>query len=372
MKTVQTIVCKLAPTPEQVADIQATLAAFAQACDFAAQTARAIDSTNKFKVQHACYAQIRQRFGLSANLAIRAIARACAALKVPAKRHSTFAPTSVDYDLRIFAFQEGNWTFGLTLLSGRVQIATVLGDRQRAMLKGRKPTSAVLVQRGDGQYFLHVSIVEQAPEPIDVQDFLGVDLGIVTIATDSEGEPFSGAPINRNRRRRTIARKQHQRKGTRRAKRKLKKMSGRQHRFQASVNHQISKDLVAKAKTLGVGIAMEDLSDIRDRIEPTAGKAFRRRFGNWGFSQLRGFVEYKAVEAGIPVVLVNPAYTSQTCSQCGHCERKNRPSQARFRCRHCDYSANADFNAALNLRGRALGRSSKPAPKVAINSARVG
>ena len=146
MKTVRTIVCKLAPTPEQVADIDATLGAFAKACDFAAETARTIGSTNKVKVQHACYAEIRSRFGLAANLAIRAIARACAALKVPAKMHSAFAPTSVDYDARIFAFQEWNWTFGLTLLSGRIKIATVLGERQRSMLKGRKPTSATLVK----------------------------------------------------------------------------------------------------------------------------------------------------------------------------------------------------------------------------------
>src|SRR4051794_27028364 len=130
VKATRTIVCKLDPTPEQVADLDATLGAFAGACDFAAETARSIGSTNKVKVQHACYAEIRQRFGLSANLAIRAIARACAALKVPAKMHSKFAPTSIDFDARIFAFQEWNWTFGLTLLSGRVKIATILGDRQ--------------------------------------------------------------------------------------------------------------------------------------------------------------------------------------------------------------------------------------------------
>jgi putative transposase len=155
MKTTRTVVCKLAPTPEQAVAIDATLDAFAQACDFAAETARQIGSTNKVKVQHAAYAEIRQRFGLSANLAIRAIARACAALKDPKRMHSTFAPTSVDYDARIFAFQEWNWTFGLTLLGGRTKLASILGDRQKVMLKGKKPTSAVLVKRRDGQYFLH-------------------------------------------------------------------------------------------------------------------------------------------------------------------------------------------------------------------------
>src|SRR5947209_7877153 len=150
METTRTVVCKLAPSPEQGRDIDATLKAFAGACDLAAETARQIGSTNKVKVQHAAYREIRARFGLSANLAIRAIARACAALKVPARMHSSFAPTSIDYDARIFAFHEWNWTFGLTLLSGRVKIATALGARQKSLLKGRAPTAAVLVKRRDG------------------------------------------------------------------------------------------------------------------------------------------------------------------------------------------------------------------------------
>src|SRR5262249_53027438 len=150
-ETTRTVVCKLAPTPEQAADIDATLVAFAAACDFAADVARQIDSTNKVRVQHAAYRDIRAKCGLSANLAIRAIARACAALKVPEKMHSKFAPTSIDYDARIFAFRAWNWTFSLTLLSGRVHLATALGERQKSALKGHRPTAAVLVKRRDGR-----------------------------------------------------------------------------------------------------------------------------------------------------------------------------------------------------------------------------
>ena len=96
METTRTVVCKLAPTPDQCRDIDATLKAFASACDFAAEAARRIGSTNKVKVQHDAYRTIRETFGLSANLAIRAIARACAALKVPARMHSAFArPASI-------------------------------------------------------------------------------------------------------------------------------------------------------------------------------------------------------------------------------------------------------------------------------------
>jgi putative transposase len=150
METIRTVVCKLAPTPEQASDIDAALKAFAAACDFAAETARRIGSTNKVKVQHEAYRAIRERFGLSANLAIRAIARACAALKVPEKMHSTFAPTSIDFDARIFAFLEENWTFGLTLpdlcgvrASGKVQPP----EPERFSVQGMRPQGPCRYQR---------------------------------------------------------------------------------------------------------------------------------------------------------------------------------------------------------------------------------
>jgi putative transposase len=369
METTRTVVCKLAPTPEQASDIDATLKAFAAACDHAAETARRIGSTNKVKVQHACYRELRDRFGLSANLAIRAIARACAALKVPEKMHSTFAPTSIDYDQRIFSFIEWNWTFGLTLLSGRVKLTTVLGDYQKGLLKGRKPTAATLVKRRDGQLFLHVQLTDEVSEPTTPHDHLGIDLGLANIATDSTGAKSVGDTIDRTRRRRATARKQHQRKGSRRAKRKLKAMAGRQRRFQAAVNHKISKDIVAKAKALDVGIALEDLSGIRGRIEGTVNKACRRRLGNWGFFQLRTFISYKAQDAGIAVQFVDPKYTSQTCAECGHREKSNRKSQSEFCCKACGHRDHADVNAARNIRASA---NRKLAAKVATRPARDG
>jgi IS605 OrfB family transposase len=214
-----------------------------------------------------------------------------------------------------------------------------------------------------GRFFLLASIDLPEPPPCEVKAFLGVDLGIVNVATDSEGETHSGAKVQRNRRRRATARKQYQRTGTKSAKRRLKSMSGRQRRFQTHENHCISKKIVASAKALGLGIAMEDLTDIRKRVEETVSRKFKRTFGNWSFSQLRLFVTYKAKLAGVPVVFVDPRNTSRTCSACQHCEKANRKSQSEFVCRHCGHSQNADLNAALNI--SALGLLCKPAPKVA-------
>jgi putative transposase len=255
---------------------------------------------------------------------------------------------------------KGLTTVSLWALVGRLLIPFVCGAYQKQR-QGRIEGQADLVCR-QGKFYLLCTIELPEDGPIDPTDFLGVDLGIVNIASDSEGETFAGTAMNRNRRRRATARKQHQRTGTKRAKRKLNAMSGRQARFQAKTNHAISKQIVVKAKALGIGIAMEDRSGIRGRVEPTVRKALRRRFGNWSFSQLRTFVVYKAKLAGVPVVFVDPKYTSQTCAACGHRERANRRSQSEFSCKGCGYEANADRNAARKIRAWAKW---KLAPKVA-------
>jgi putative transposase len=369
METTRTVVCKLAPTADQAAAIDATLKAFAAGCEFAADTARSIGSTNKVKVQAAGYKEIRTRFGLSANLAIRAIARACAALKVPAKMHSGFAPTSIDYDARIFNFHEWNWTFGLTLLPGRIKLATALGDRQRSLLKGRKPTAATLVKRQDGGYYLHVQLTDTAPEPIVTGEYLGVDVGIAKIATDSSNpKGHAGEPVEKVRKKHNLQRKRLQRKGTKGAKKKLRRLAGKEARFRRHENHCISKTIVETAKRTGCGIAHEDLKGIRGRIRARGGDA-RNRLSGWSFHQLFSFLAYKATDAGIPVVQVDPRNTSRACSRCGHCEKANRKTQAEFLCLHCGFSADADWNAALNIRALAERR---PAIELAGAEAKTG
>jgi IS605 OrfB family transposase len=351
MEVTRTVICKLAPTPEHAAEIDATLRAFAAACNFAADTARRIGSTNKIEVQHEAYREIRERFGLSANLAIRAIARAFAALKDPRRMHSTFAPTSIDYDARILAFHEGSWTFGLTLLSGRVKIATALGSHQESLLEGRKPTAAVLVKRRDGGYFLHVRLTDEAPEPIATEGAIGADLGVKNLATTDDGETFSGEHVERVRRRYQRLRSSCQRRGTKSARRRLHKARMRESDFRKDTNHVVSKRLVEKAKGTGKAIALEDLEGIGNRT--TARRADRSRLKGWAFHQLRRFIAYKAALAGIPVIAVDPRDTSRTCSECGHCERRNRRTRDEFGCRDCGFRCEADWNAARNIRDRA-------------------
>jgi putative transposase len=344
MKSVRTVVCKLNPTAAQAKRIDSTLNAFASACNHISEVARAIHSTNKVKVQHACYKEVREKFRLSANLTIRAIARVCAALKIPAKIHSAFKPSSIDYDARIFSFREWDWTFSLTLLDSRERLEAKLGDWQRQALKGTKPTSAVLVKKRDGRYFLHVQISKETPAVQEPDGFLGVDLGRRRVAVDSDGQIYESTEIKRVRQHYLKVRRSAQSKGTRGAHALLKRLSGREHRHASHINHVISREIVNKAKSTGRGIALEDLTGIRERTKVRRAQRYMQQ--SWAFYQLRQFVAYKAALAGVLLVLVDPRYTSQTCSKCS--QRGHRDG-LKFSCSSCGFVGDADINAAFNI-----------------------
>jgi IS605 OrfB family transposase len=198
---------------------------------------------------------------------------------------------------------------------------------------------------------------------------LGCDLGTVNLLTDSEAEVYSGQMVEEKRRIYVHRRARLQKRGTRAARRKLRKLSGRQRRYQRDVNHGIAKRVVAKAQRLCCGIALEDLKGIRDRIK--ARHRQRARLHNWAFGQLRQFIVYKATRAGIPVVFVDPANTSRTCPVCGDVDKRNRRSQAEFQCRRCGHEGPADVIAARNIRAWARGDAPMVASARAATSPRL-
>jgi putative transposase len=110
--------------------------------------------------------------------------------------------------------------------------------------------------------------------------------------------------------------------------------------------------LVAIAKDSDRGIAGEDLTYIRDRTR--FRKQQRAKMSGWAFFQLRAFLTYKAILAGVDLRIVDPRGTSRTCNACGYEAKSNRKSQAEFVCGQCGHTENADLNAAQNIRSRAV------------------
>jgi putative transposase len=346
MKT--TLQVKLLPTVEQHTRLLNTMHAFNAACTWIAEYAYQERCASKFVLQKALYQEIRQRFGLSAQLAIRAIAKTVEAYKRDKAQQVSFRLTgAVVYDERIMAFH-GLEVVSLMTLQGRALVPMQMGEYQRVQFsRAQGQADLVLI---DGTFYLLITIDTPEAPPMIPERFLGVDLGIVNIATDSDGNSYTGTPVEVVRQRCMTARQTYQSTHTKSAKRRLQKMARHESRFRRDVNHVIAKQLVAHTKDTQAALSLEDLTGIRDRI--TVRKGQRNRHHGWSFRQLRAFLAYKAQRLGIPIVFVAPRNSSRECSKCGYVDKRNRRSQAVFSCLRCGHTTHADHNAARNLATR--------------------
>ena len=347
MKLVANI--KLQPTPEQAILLKQTLERCNEACSWISEQAWNAETFRQFDLHKIVYQEVRSRFQLASQVSVLCIAKVADAYKLDKETQRVFRPLGAQpYDDRIFRFLS-NDQISIWTLHGRIKVGFVCGEHQRQLLKHRK--GEVDLMFVSGHWYIAAVCDFDDPDLLTPDGVLGVDLGIVHIATDSTGEQFSGKDIEAKRARYAKRRAILQKKGTRAAKRRLRKMSGRQRRFQKWVNHNVSRRIVSKAERSHSAISLEDLKHIRARAK--ANKEQRKRLHNWGFAELRSFIEYKAQMAGVPVFVVDPRNTSRECFVCGHIDKKNRPSQSVFRCTACGHEANADCNAALNIGSRA-------------------
>jgi IS605 OrfB family transposase len=353
-----TLQTQLLPDDDQASRLKATVERFNEAANFAAGVAFQRKCSNKVELQKIVYRDLRERFGLSSQMAVRCIAQVCEAYKRDKSTRPVFRPhAAMPHDQRTMSFK-GPDRVSLLTLEGRAVVPVVMGKYQAERFTHAKGQSD-LVLRDDGKWFLLVTVDVPDGATIPTTDFLGVDLGIANIATTSDGERHSGKDVEDVRRKHNLQRRRLQRKGTKGAKKKLRRESQKEARFRRHENHCISKKIVGAAKRTGRGIAVEDLTGIRDRVTARGGDA-RHRLSGWSFHQLYSFLAYKAQVAGVPVVQVDPAYTSRTCPECGHCERSNRKSQSEFRCKACDYEQHADLVGARNIRNAAVSQGTAP------------
>ncbi len=356
MTQILSVSCKLEVTPQLRQEIDKTLERFAQGCNYALEVSRREKVRSANKLQKLTYHDIRANTGLKANHTCQAVRRVCAALKAQKQVH-TFRPTSLSLDVRTFSLRQDDWSVGVTLLNGRQWFKLSIGNYQLGLLKGQDPTSAVLVKRKNGDYYIQIQVEIPTQPPGKVPKVIGVDLGRVDVAYTSDGESWDGGVVKATRAKYFQVRRSIQRRRTRSSRKLLRRLSGKEQRFQKNINHTISYQLVKKAKASNRGISLEDLTGITKRTR--VRKAQRREHKGWAFYQLRQFIEYKCKIAGVPLFLVNPAYTSKTCSRCHHIgDRKGKV----FKCGYCGLHVDADWNGATNISslGVALARPEIP------------
>jgi len=342
---------KLQPTPEQTNALRRTLEVANTACDYISERAWQEKTFRQFDLHKLVYYDVRQRFSLSAQMTVRCIAKVADAYKLDRKTKRTFRRQgAIAYDRRILRWKPDKREVSIWTVAGRQTIPFASGEHQDNLLQNQKGESDLALI--DGTFYLLATCQAETPQPIQAQQALGVDLGIVNIATDSDGQIYSGGQVNGLRKRHAKLRARLQSKGTKSAKRLLKKRSRKERRFAQDVNHVIAKRIVEKAEDTGRAIGLEDLSGIRDRI--TVRKRQRRQHHSWAFYDLRQKIEYKAALAGVPVILVDPRNTSRTCPICSCVDKRNRPNQHTFSCVQCGFSGHADTIAAVNIGRRAV------------------
>jgi IS605 OrfB family transposase len=364
---------KLLPSPEVGAALAATLAACNKAADAVSVVAHESGTRSRNELQKLVYTRVKAEFGLAAQPVVRTVKKvvdAYATLRANVRAGNLgpegskrrrraeskpigFRPGAAQpYDDRILSWQHDARTVSVWTTAGRIKGIAFAGhpDHLAVLAKYRRGESD-LVHR-DGMWFLIATceVPENALNTCPV-DWIGVDRGIVNLATTSDGDNYQGRRLGRYRRWHARKRAELQAKGTRSANRRAKRRAKREARHAAHINHKISKEIVAVAQRTGRGVALEDLGGIRDRVRPSRDQ--RATFSSWPVHQLEEHLRYKACRAGVPVIAVDARYTSQMCPRCGHTARNNRPTRDHFCCRRCGLAGPADHVAGVNVRNRA-------------------
>lgn len=343
-----TLKIKLLPNEEQADLLLDTIKETNAVCNTISEVAWSKRIFNNFKLHHEVYHSYKATFKLSSQCLIRAIAKVADAYKIDKKIKRTFRPLgSIAYDSRIMTYKPDN-IVSLWCIGGRQKIKFVCHNP--AYLPYVKGEADLVYKKCKFFLFQTVDVPEEDVD--DVETFVGVDFGLTDICVTSDGVKHSADGLNAYREHRQKVRSSIQAKAdtskrsTKRNCRRLsKRLSGKEKTHASIVNHTIAKSIILSAKESGKGVAIEDLTNIRFTSK-RRNKKFRTKLGKWSFRQLRSFLEYKGLLYGVPVVVVDPRYTSQTCNVCKHLGKRNNKN---FKCNNCENDMDADVNASLNI-----------------------
>ena len=309
---------------------------------------------NKTKLHHLTCYPTRERYPeIPSNLVCAARDTASEMLKreklerLPLKRQHA----AIRYDARTFTCFLKRGYATLSSIEGRIRVSINLPEYFQQYLDW-EPVGARL--SFDGVHLVLGIIVEQTTPIVRAANtVLGVDTGANNHAVLSNNGFYNSDHIHEVKGRYQHLRAELQAKGTRSAKRKLKRLAKKEHRFMANVNHQVATWIVNQPFD---AIAIEKLTGIKAKKQT---KAHNRRLGKWAFAQIQEFIKHNAERAGKAVLRVKPNYTSQTCSRCGAVRKANRQGH-RYKCKACGFELHSDLNAARNIARLGIAEASRP------------
>lgn len=363
---------KLLPTDEQANLLLDTIKEANTVCNAISDVAWQKRTFNNFKLHHEVYHAYKATFKLSSQVLIRCIAKVADAYKLDKKVKREFRPLGgISYDSRIMTYKPSN-IVSLWVIGGRIKIPFVCHNPN--YLPYIKGEADLVFKKGKFYLFQTVDVPEEDVE--DVEEFIGCDFGLTDIVVTSDGVKYSADWLNKYREHQQKVRSSIQAKAdtskrsTKRNCRKLfKRLSGKERTTANLINHTISKSIIASAKEQGKGISIEDLTNIRFTSK-RRNKKFRTKLGKWSFADLRANLEYKALLNGVNLVVVNPAYSSQTCCECKHIGKRTNKV---FKCTNTNCKVDtidADYNASkvISLLGQTVNSAEKSTMYCSLHS----
>jgi len=348
MELLRTVKLKLEIDPSIILPtVEKYTKAFNYVCDVGWED----NDMNSVSLHHKTYKTVREY--LPAQLSCSSRIKAAEALKPcldkrlknkkVTKPHSQ--QCSIRYDDCSFNVWFDRDECSMSTISGRIKSKFKVAECYREYLSWKRCNAELFIR--NNSVFLNI-VFKKVTDDFSIPEnpvIIGIDRGINQLAVCSNNKFYTNnirKVIRRNRRIRTKL----QACGSKSAKRHLKKISVKENRFRRDMNHVISKQIVQNVPENSI-IVLEDLKHIRKAIK--SNKTGRRELNNWSFYQLEQFLTYKAASKRILIDYVDPRYTSQKCSCCGHVDKKNRKYTCLFKCTKCGFTLDADLNASRNV-----------------------
>lgn len=343
----RTMMLKLKCSEEDKTALLMTMDAYSYAFNIASEWGFLNQTTNKYEAQKGIYREIRETIPeLNSSLVQTAIHCSCEALRASGLKKS---PNRRDYASMRYTKKTARIVFehgfvSLATLKGRRKIPFDFPTYFENKFEGcRVISSTISYRRNSGDFYIGIVVERAAPIMAKGGEFLGIDRGLKNVVVTSDNRFFDSRRMNSLRGRYAHTRATLQAKGTRSAKRRLRKYAGRERRFIACENHAIAKMIVTSPYSYFV---LEDLTGISHKWISNPNQT--QRLNQWSFRQLADFISYKAEDLGKHVIMVPPEMTSITCSKCGFTDKENRISHI-LKCKRCGYEINIDLNAARNI-----------------------
>ena len=378
MEMALTAKIQIYPDKLQISRLNKTREQYGAACNWLSERAFEDGVYTAFKLQDKYYEQIRSKFGLGAQMAVsvtRTVASKYATVKEQFKKKPFvytdkkskktykykrdlswlqnpihFSKPQVDLVRnRDWSFKN-NETLSLNTVKGRIHVKCNKKGFEKYFTDAYTFGTSRIINKND-KWYVYISATTEIPEPDDFNNIVGIDRGIInTISIFDNNDTklnISGKELQDKRSKYVKVRASLQSKGTKGAKRVLKRLSGRENGWMNDVNHCFSKALVSKygPKTLFVLEDLDGVSFDNCNYNEEQNNSLR----SWSFYDLQTKLSYKALLSGSKVITVDSAFTSQRCPICGNidADARNRDEHV-YTCK-CGFKENDDITAAMNI-----------------------